>query len=273
VQEIVDFWHLNRERILQVGGIVLCLLAVALVLADGLGARRDAHETGTLIGAALGYSVLPIIVASLAVYALRRFYWHEEGASWKQTPPAAWALAGVIAMVLAVGLGAPQTKAERARSETLAAVAACAKQSAAVAANLPSNSTALSSAAMLRANPRLADASSELRDGSRMYVWRSGGAQFVLSTFPIPADRVGDQSVLAQYFEGVSETMTPEERDRAATRNRTIAGRPAYQINFRGSSAEFVAVLDGCHAVTLEGNTLATSAVMSRLLGGTPGAS
>lgn len=267
---IIDLWHLHRDRILQGGGILLCVLAVALVLADGIGTERDGYETGKLLGTATRNVVLAVIVATLGVYAVRRYYWHEDGASWKQITPEASAIAGVLAVILAVALGAPQTDAEEDREAVFASIDDCGKESPAVAGNLPQNSAELSSAEIQKANPGLASAPPPLRDAARMYVWRSRGVPFVLSTFPIPADRMGDQSVLAEYFEGFGETIPPAQRARAGITNEPIAARPAYQVAFRGSSARFVAVLDGCHVVTLQANAVGTSAVMSRLLDGVP---
>ena len=267
---IFDVWDLHRERILQIGGILLCVLAAALVVADGIGQDRDSYETGSLLGTVTRNFIVPVLLATLSVYAVRRFYWYEEEASWKQVTPEAWAIAGVLSVVLAVALGAPQTRVENAQEATLAAIDDCAQETAAVTANLPPSAVELSSAQTLKVNPQLAAAPSVLRDATRMYVWRTDGAPFVLSTFPIPADRVGDSSVLGEYFEGIGETMPPGLSDRAGITNRPIAGRPAYEIIVRGGGTRFVAVLDGCHVVTLEARSAEADTAVGELLARAP---
>lgn len=70
----------------------------------------SASEMGMLMGTAFRNVVAGLVVAALATYVWRRLYWYER-APWSRITPEAAALAGMVALALAVALGGPETAA------------------------------------------------------------------------------------------------------------------------------------------------------------------
>jgi hypothetical protein len=106
---LVNTWHIHREEILRIGGVALGLASMVIVLSTPHHGD-SASEMGMLMGTAFRNVVAGLVVAALATYIWRRVYWYER-APWSRITPEAAALAGMVALALAVALGGPETAA------------------------------------------------------------------------------------------------------------------------------------------------------------------
>ncbi|MDX6588022.1 MAG: hypothetical protein QOI31_2495 [Solirubrobacterales bacterium] len=106
---VLNTWHIHREEILRIGGVALGLASMVIVLSTPHHGD-SASEMGMLMGTAFRNVVAGLVVAALATYIWRRVYWYER-APWSRITPEAAALAGMVALALAVALGGPETAA------------------------------------------------------------------------------------------------------------------------------------------------------------------
>jgi hypothetical protein len=106
---LVHTWHIHREEILRVGGVVLGLASMVIVLSTPHHGD-SAHEMGRLMGTAFRNVLAGMVVAALVTYVWRRIYWYER-VRWSRIPPEGAAIAGVVALALAVALGGPEAAA------------------------------------------------------------------------------------------------------------------------------------------------------------------
>jgi hypothetical protein len=106
---LVNTWHIYREDILRIGGVALGLASMVIVLSTPHHGDSPS-EMGMLMGTAFRNVLAGMVVAALATYLWRRLYWYEK-APWTRITPEAAALAGMVALALAVALGGPETAA------------------------------------------------------------------------------------------------------------------------------------------------------------------
>ena len=92
-----DRWYLHREAILRIAGVVMLIVAAAVVIA-GAGASP---------AILLRNLAAPVIGVATVAYLVRRWYWYDEGARWDRLSPESIAIAGALSVVLAVIAGAP----------------------------------------------------------------------------------------------------------------------------------------------------------------------
>jgi hypothetical protein len=100
-----DIWLFHRERVLQVAGALLAVLSVAILVSEANPAERNPYETGQILGAATRNIVIGLVIGTVATYLWRRHYWLEDDVRLTPITPDAVAIAGVIALLLALLVG------------------------------------------------------------------------------------------------------------------------------------------------------------------------
>lgn len=106
---LVYNWHIHREGIFTACGIVLCMASMVIVLSTSHHGGSS-HEVSLLMAAAFRNVLAGLALVTLVSYIWRRVYWRER-ARWSRISPEGAALAGLVALALALALGGPETAA------------------------------------------------------------------------------------------------------------------------------------------------------------------
>jgi hypothetical protein len=106
---LTDLWYLHREAILRIAGACMLIAAAAVVIATARGAVGG-YEVGATAGLVLRTIAVPVVGVGVVGYLVRRWYWYEDEASWRELTPESIAVAGSISLALALfgGWGAAQ---------------------------------------------------------------------------------------------------------------------------------------------------------------------
>jgi hypothetical protein len=104
---LADLWYLHREAILRVAGVCLLIAAAFVVIAGAPGAVAEPYELGQTAGVLFRNLAIPLIAVATVAYAIQRWYWYDDDASWGRLSPESVAVAGALSLALAVIGGAP----------------------------------------------------------------------------------------------------------------------------------------------------------------------
>ena len=99
---LADLWYLHREAILRIAGVCMLIAAGVVVIAGARGSADGAYEAGATAGVVFRNLAVPLVVAAVAGYLVRRWYWYDESASWRELTPESVAIAGALSLALAV---------------------------------------------------------------------------------------------------------------------------------------------------------------------------
>jgi hypothetical protein len=243
---LIDLWHIHRDVLLRVAGVVLLIGSAALIAAQGPGAESG-YELGKTIGTIFRNAVLGLVAGATVIYLVDRFYWRDDSASWTTLTPGAVALGGVAALLLAVAAGPPKSEAQKAVDRLVGQAEECSENPSRVVDALPSGSRQLPRSDVERlawVAPNAPPEALEVRAMTDMYLIGRAGPPLVLTV--IPAGTQPGIDHLADYEAAMGGLGLTVERD-------LIASRQAVVATNRQVRETTVAVIDGCHFVAVTG--------------------
>ena len=237
---VLDLWYLHRESLLYAAGAALLAAAALLVLVGA------SEPSVTVAGDIFRNFALPVIGAAVLTYAVRRWYWLDEDASWRELTPEGVAVAGALSVCMALFLGTPVSGSSATSLPAPAAPPATASAPAAYAApGEPTETQALSAPGFTAAYPRgWSEETTERPHDMTRWSMSSGS----------PVNGVGiagpDDLALSVYvfpFDSISHP--PDESDLYELLSRVV-GTPEAAQNLRPTRAKYL-TLGGQEAISV----------------------